>query len=463
MFCWYTLAHRLYFAGAITIFETIANIMQQTKISSDSFIKDILAGLTVSFAALSLGAAFGLMSGRGAFAGMIGAAVIPIITSLLGGTRLQASGPTGPMTAVTAVLVARAYDLYPDKAMAEQFITLTIIMSGLLMIVCGILQLGRLIRFVPNAIIIGFMNGIAVLIWWDQVTKIFGVAGKKIMEGNPATNLLVATAVLAFIFFVPLLLRKIGIPQKYRSYFSAVLIGIIVGTVVCNLIGLDIEKVKLGATFNSFSDFGNLISAYFPSSQILQQEHIMRAIPLALQLMLLGYLDSLLTSLIIDRMIKEKTKQNKELVAQGIANSVSGLLQGIPGAQATIRSVLLIKENAQTRLAGVMIGVFVLIWILFFKNMISLIPAAVFAGVLFKAGWDVFEREYISLYIKRNWKKSAVRNFQLILIAYTTIMTVLFDLNVAVFTGTALFYLGRYFFKKYNLRDVEEQYADESD
>jgi sulfate permease, SulP family len=434
--------------------------MAQTKVSSDTFIKDLLAGLTVSFAALSLGAAFGLMSGRGAFAGMIGAAVIPIITSLLGGTRLQASGPTGPMTAVTAILVARAYDLYPDRTMAEQFITLTIIMSGLLMILCGILQLGRLIRFVPNAIIIGFMNGIAVLIWWDQIAKMFGIAGKQIMEGDTTTNLLVAIAVLAFIFFVPVLLRKIGIPQKYRSYFSAVLIGIIVGTVVCNMVGLNIEKVKLGATFNSFGEFGNLISAYFPSSEILQQEHIMRALPLALQLMLLGYLDSLLTSLI---MIKEKTKQNKELVAQGIANGTAGLLQGIPGAQATIRSVLLIKENAQTRFAGVMIGVFVLIWIFFFKDMISLIPAAVFAGVLFKAGWDVFEREYISLYLKRKWSRFISRNFQLALIAYTTVITVLFDLNVAVVSGTILFYVLRFVFKKYNLRDVEEQYVEEDE
>ena len=437
--------------------------MQQTKTSSDTFIKDLLAGLTVSFAALSLGAAFGLMSGRGAFAGMIGAAVIPIITSLLGGTRLQASGPTGPMTAVTAVLVARAYDMFPEKQLAEQFITLTILMSGLLMILCGILQLGRLIRFVPNAIIIGFMNGIAVLIWWDQIAKIFGLAGKRMMEGNYLINFLVAIAVLVLIFMVPKLIRAVGIKQRFRAYFSAVLIGIIIGTVVCNLIGLDIEKVKLGATFNSFGEFGDLLSAYFPSQQILQQEYIMRAVPLALQLMLLGYLDSLLTSLVIDRMVKEKTKQNKELVAQGIANSVSGLLQGIPGAQATIRSVLLIKENAQTRLAGVLIGVFVLIWIFFFKDMISMIPAAVFAGVLFKAGWDVFEREYISLFIKRKWSRFATRNFQLALIAYTTIITVLFDLNVAVFTGTALFYLGRYFFKKYNLRDVEEQYADEAD
>ncbi|HQX05055.1 MAG TPA: SulP family inorganic anion transporter, partial [Flavobacterium sp.] len=127
----------------------------------NTFIKDLLAGLTVSFAALALGAAFGTMSGRGAFAGMVGAAIIPIITSLIGGTRLQASGPTGPMTAVTALLVAKAYDMFPDKLLAEQFITLTIIMSGFFMILGGLFRLGKLIKYVPNVIVIGFMNGIA--------------------------------------------------------------------------------------------------------------------------------------------------------------------------------------------------------------------------------------------------------------------------------------------------------------
>jgi SulP family sulfate permease len=283
------------------------------------------------------------------------------------------------------------------------------------------------------------------------------------MMGNTGINVAVALFVLVLIFLIPVLIRKMGVSSKYRSYFSAVLISIIIGTVLSNMMGLDIEKVTLGASFNTFGEFGNILAAYFPGAEIFTSENLLRALPLALQLTLLGYLDSLLTSLVIDRMVKERTKQNKELVAQGIANSVSGLLQGIPGAQATIRSVLLIKENAQTRLAGVLIGVFVLIWILFFKNWISLIPAAVFAGVLFKAGWDVFEREYLNLYFKRGWSKLRFRNFQLFLIAYTTLVTVVFDLNVAVISGTIIYYAARYFFKQYDLKDVEEQYSDEAD
>jgi SulP family sulfate permease len=427
----------------------------------NTFIKDLLAGLTVSFAALALGAAFGTMSGRGAFAGMVGAAIIPIITSLIGGTRLQASGPTGPMTAVTALLVAKAYDMFPDKLLAEQFITLTIIMSGFFMILGGLFRLGKLIKYVPNVIVIGFMNGIAVLIWWDQILKIGGLGGKKIMEGVPLVNVILGIFTLILIFLIPIIIRKLRVPDNIRSYFSAVLISIVIGTLMSNLIGLDVEKVKLGATFNSLNEYGEMLSRFFPGLEIVQKEYILIALPLALQLMLLGYLDSLLTSLVIDRIVGEQTKENKELVAQGIANGVSGLLQGIPGAQATIRSVLLIKEQAQTRLAGVLIGVFVLIWILFFKNMISLIPTAVFTGVLFKAGWDVLDREYIEVYITKNWKSNFVRNFQMGLVIYTTLVTVLLDLNVAVFSGTAIFYLAKYFMKSKNIFDVESEYADE--
>lgn len=429
----------------------------------DTFVKDLLAGLTVSFAALSLGAAFGAMSGRGAFAGMIGAAVIPIITSLLGGTRIQASGPTAPMTAVTAVVVAGAYELFPDKALAEQFITLTLLMFSLLLILTGVLRLGKLIAYVPNAVILGFMNGIAVLIWYDQIVKIFGFGGKKIMAGDLTQNVLIAVITLAMIFLIPMLLKAVGIPEKIRGFVSAILVSIIIMTGIANLLNLPVEKVELGNTVASFGEFFALVSSYFPSGSILTGEYLLKALPYALQLTILCYLDSLLTALVIDRMTKEQTAQNKELIAQGIANGVVGILQGIPGAQATIRSVLLVKEDAQTRLAGVMIGVFVLICIFFFKDWIVLIPAAVFAGVLFKAGWDVCDREFTRVYFQKGWMKSVNRNFQMFIILLVTLITVLLDLNIAVLVGTILFYAVQKLFKSLDITDVEAEFEEEID
>ena len=425
----------------------------------DVFIKDLLAGLTVSFAALSLGAAFGAMSGRGAFAGMIGAALIPIITSLLGGTRLQASGPTAPMTAVTALVVAKAYDTFPDKFMAEQFITLILMMFGLLLILAGFLRAGRLIQLVPNAVVLGFMNGIAVLIWYDQIAKIFGLLGNTILEGNLLLNCLIAVITVVLIFLIPVTVKKAGVNEKYRSFFSGLLISILIVTLLANMLDLEVQKVQLGITIDSFGEYLTMISNYFPS-EIVTKDHMIMALPYALELTLLCYLDSLLTALVVDKLTGEKTKQNKELIAQGVANGITGILQGIPGAQATIRSVLLIKEQAQTRLAGIMLGVFVLISIIFFKNYITLIPSAVFAGVLIKAGWDVCDRDYTAAYFKNNWIKSFNRNFQFLIILITTIVTVLVDLNVAVVTGTILFYIGVKIFRKYDVSDVEEQFEE---
>jgi carbonic anhydrase len=421
-----------------------------------NFIADLMAGLTVSFAAISLGAAFGTMSGRGAFAGMIGAAVIPIIASAFGGTRRQASGPTGPMTAVSALLVASAYDKFPEKMMAEQFITLALIMMALMLIVAGFVKLGKLISLVPNVIILGFMNGIAVLIWKDQIVKVYGLKEGALMEGGPVVNTLIAVSTFLMIFGLMWLVRQIPLRPQLRSLISAVLLSILIMTVISHFIPIRLEMVQLGTESATLSGFLDTMRSYFPS-EILQMQYISMAFPFALQLTVLAYLDSLLTALVIDRITRERSNLNKELVAQGLANGLAGVLQAIPGAQATIRSVLLLKEGAQTRLAGILIGVFALVSLLILKDYLTLVPAAVFAGVLLKAGLDVFEKDFPTHYFKRKWFNHKMRNLQFAFIAYATIVTVIIDLNVAVISGTLFFYLAKW---KFGMKDVEPDFQD---
>ena len=423
----------------------------------NTFIYDIIAGLTVSFAALSLGAAFGTMSGRGAFAGMVGAAIIPIITSLFGGTRLQASGPTAPMTAVSALVVAFAYESFPDKIIAEQFITLIFLLNAIFLIVLGILRIGQYIKYVPQVIILGFMNGIGFLIWFDQIKRLFGLGDKVQINGSLMTNILIALSTLGTIYLIPIILKKLGVSENIRKYIPSMFVTIILATVLTTLFNTQIEHVSLGNTISSFSEFWTTINSYFPSNpQLYSSDVLIQALPFALQLTLLAYLDSLLTSLVIDNMTKEKTKQDKELIAQGIANGLTAIAQGIPGAQATIRSVLLLKEGAKTRLAGVMVGVFALLGFLVFSKYIVMITSAVFVGVLFKAGLDVVDRDFIIAYIKNNWKNNKQRNIQLFFIIYSTLVTVLIDLNVAVVTGTIMFFIA----KKYiGITDAEEDFS----
>ena len=420
-------------------------------------ITDLLAGLTVSFAALALGAAFGIMSGRGAFAGMIAAAVIPIITGLFGGTRLSVSGPTGPMTAVSSLVVAFAYESFQDKILAEQFITLVFVMLGVFLILASILRLGKYISYVPQVVILGFMSGIAMLIWIDQFKVVFGLGGKVAPDGEVITNIVIALSTVLLIFLIPVILKKLKLPHNIRIFIPPTLSAIIIMTVITSVFNMNVGHIKLGSDGSSISDLATLAISYIPSMQILKWEYIMMALPYALQLLLLGYLDSLLTALIMDNLTKEKSNYNKELFGQGLSNIASAIVMGIPGAQATIRSVLLFKEGAKTRLGAVSAGVIALLLFMVFKDYVTIVTSAVFIGVLLKAAWDVFEREFLTIYLKRKWYLNKSRNIQLGFIMYTMFATALVDLNFAVFSGTVFFYLAKKYWK---IKDVEITLTD---
>jgi SulP family sulfate permease len=417
---------------------------------------NLMAGLTVSFVAISLGAAFGLLSGRGAFAGILSAGVIALITSLFGGTRVQCSGPTAPMTAVTIGVITTAAASGKLAAHAgvsiDHFVNLVCIVTGVMLLIAALLRLGRFISFVPKVVISGFMNGIAVLIWLDQIKKVFGIGGKEPIGGPVAMNLALALVTLAMVFLLPRVLR----PLRMRA-LPATLVAIILMSAVANVMGLPIQFTHLDASIDSLDGLVAMVSEQVPRDWSLSL--ILLAAPFALQLTLLCYLDTLLTSLVVDKMAtekfgrKEQTSQNRELAAQGLANSVVGLFGGIPGAQATIRSVLILNEGATLRLAGICVGLFVIVEMLLFQQYISLIPQAVFTGVLIKVGYDVFDWEPVIVYLKnlrsgralpspsQAYGLSVVRHAEIAMIAGTTLVTIVLDLNVAVIGFSLLFYL----------------------
>ena len=443
---------------------------------SNNLLQNIIASLTVSFVALSLGAAFGILSGRGAFAGMISAAVIASITSLFGGTRIQCSGPTGPITAVTAVLVAFAQDEILSKAPfanPDHFVNITIFLMAVFLIMFGILRLGKFITYIPNVVISGFMNGIAIIIWLDQIKKLFGETTR--FGGSFWLNILLALSSALLVFLFPLITKKFM--PRYTSLLSATFITIILLTVIAFSFDFNVEKVQLTTSLHSFSDFTALLVAQWPSSW--SWPIISMAIPFAIQLSLLAYLDTLMTSLVIDKMTKEKTKPNKELIAQGVAAGIVAAVGGIPGAQATIRSVLMVKEKANMRIAGVLVGVFALVEMILLQDAINLIPQAVFSGILIKVGYDVFDWLPLRLYLKELFRKPSVllhqffsrhddekifiTNREVIFIVGTTLITILWDLNYAVAIFTGLFYLhNRWLNKKNPMRDLKPTTETES-
>ncbi len=432
--------------------------------------QNVIIGLTVSFVALSLGAALGMLSGRGAFAGMISAGIIALITATFGGTRIQCSGPTAPMSAVSAVVVAYAAEQVSAGGMVidpNQFINLVFLLCGGLLLIMGMLRFGRFIALVPNVVISGFMSGIALLIWIDQVDLVFGWAGKTALIGPIWENLALAVATLVLIFALAPLMRKIVGPRS--RFLPATLLAIIGVTALATFLHLPVEHVHLSGGFTSLVGFTDLVKSQIPNQWSLPV--LAQAFPFALQLALLCYLDTLLTSLVVDKMSGEKTRQNKELFAQGLANGAVSLVGGIPGAQATIRSVLMLKENASLRISGIMVGFFVLIEMILFQDLINLIPKAVFVGVLVKVGYDVFDFKPLRLYAKAVAAKRArmfkhffsrhddepifVTNREMLMIVGSALITVFFDLNTSVAGFTILFYLHNKVFNRKNpMRDL---------
>jgi sulfate permease, SulP family len=431
---------------------------EHNKIDIDEILQNIIAALTVSFAAISLGAAFGILSGRGAFAGIISAGIIALLTSLLGGTRVQCSGPTAPMTAITILVVAfSANELLVQIPGANQihFINIVFILTGMILALGALLRLGKFIEIVPNVVVSGFMNGIAILIWISQIKRLLGIGGQIPYEGPAATNVTIAIVTLVLIFMVPKITRKI--PKG--NLLSPTLMAIVIMSGIVAVFNIPIETIQLNTRIDSFESIKNIVVQQFPTTWSISM--VVLALPFALQLAALGYLDTLLTSLVVDKLMNESTKRNQELAAQGLANATAAFLGGIPGAQATIRSVLIIKEKATKRWAGVLVGVFVLVEMVLFQDLLNYIPQAVFAGVLFKIGWDVFDSDSIIIFINQmkkvdTGKKFAISNVEMyFFIGGTTLITVVKDLNIAVIAFTIMFFLyNKVLFKDKPLQDM---------
>lgn len=401
-------------------------------------IHNLLVALTVSFIALSLGAAFGVLSGRGAFVGMFSAGLIAMITGALGGTRVQCSGPVAPMAAIMAVMFAATSAQYAADPTSlggvtpDHFLNLVCFMCGGFLLLMALFRTGFLISYVPDSVISGFMTGISLIIWIGQGKLLFGI-GQKALTGPLLQNgAIVVFTILLTIYSFPILKR---ISAHVARVIPGTLVAILVASAVSIALGFTIQNVSVGATIPGFDGFVQMIKDEIP--QNVTWEAVRKAAPGGLEFALICYLDTLMVSLIVDRMRGEATKKNKELMAQGLANAAVGFIGGVPGTQASIRSVLMTKEGATLRLAGFMVGVFVLIEMLMFQSWLALIPQAVFVGILMRVGWNVCDHEPIWKFITRKADRPAALDFFTII--GTAVLTV-YSLTLAVCVFTALYY-----------------------
>ena len=378
-----------------------------------TFRGDLFGGVTAAVVGLPVALAFGVASGLGAVAGMYGAIAVGFFAAVFGGTRSQISGPTGPMAVAMAVIVAAHAD-----NLAGAFTI--VILAGLIQILLGVLGIGRFVAYTPYSVIAGFMSGIGILIILLQTLPFLGAA---IAEGGPIGAVRSWPEVLSDVnlsaFAIAAVTLGVGIlwPKQLRKFLPSTLAALIAGT----LLGVlwltntpTIGEVPTGLPNVRLPDF---------SVDIL-----MGAVQPALILALLGSIDSLLTSLVADSMTRTRHNPNRELVGQGIGNTIAGFIGGLPGAGATMGTVVNIRAGGRTPISGVLRAGILLALVLGLGKYVEAIPHAALAGILMKVGWDIIDWRFIT-------RVHRVQREHLLVMLITLGLTVFLDLVTAVAIG----------------------------
>ncbi len=349
----------------------------------------------------------------GATAGLYGAIAVGFFAAVFGGTRSQISGPTGPMTLAMAVVVTSHAD-----TLAEAF---TIVMlAGLIQVLLGVLRIGRFVTYTPYSVISGFMSGIGIIVILLQISPLLGApssggSGLDSLKAIPAIAgdiNLQAVAVAAATLAVGVLW-----PRQLGRYLPPTLVAIVAGSV-------------LGIFLLTGAPVIGEIPTGLPNLQIpvLSLGFLADAVQPAVIIALLGSIDSLLTSLIADSLTRTQHNPNRELVGQGIGNMASGLVGGLPGAGATLGTVVNLRAGGRTQVSGALRAAILLGLVLGLGRYVEAIPLAVLAGILVKVGWDIIDWRFLT-------RVHRVPRDHLIVMAITLALTVFLDLVTAVAIG----------------------------
>lgn len=376
---------------------------------------DIYGGLTAAVVALPLALAFGEASGAGPIAGLYGAIFVGFFAALFGGTPSQVSGPTGPMIVVFAGIYS-ALNGEPGLVFA------TVILAGLLQAIFGICRLGQYIKLVPYPVISGFMTGIGCIIIALQTSRLFGhepIGTGTIPAISAIPSAIADPNVIALGLGLLTLIIVFSWPKNLGKFVPPPLAALIIGTVLSELI--------VGAPVLGDIPTG-LPSFILPA---IEQGTAMIVFEAALVLALLGSLDSLLTSLVADNMTRTKHDSNQELIGQGVGNIFAGFFGGIPGAGATMRTVVNIRTGGRTKLSGMLHSLFLLSIVILLAPLASKIPHAVLAGILVKTGYDIIDFTYLR-------RAHRGPRWDLALMLVVLILTIFVDLITAVIVGVVL-------------------------
>ena len=387
--------------------------------SKQMFLHDLLAGVTVGLVALPLAMAFGIASGVTPQAGLYTAVVAGFIISALGGSRTQIGGPTGAFVVIVAGIVMR-FGL-PGLAMVT-------LMAGIILVAMGLTGLGSAVRFIPRPVVIGFTNGIAILIASTQIKDFFGLhtglvpseflPRLKVLIASAATfngsALLVGLGTLAIILFFPRITKRV----------PASIVALLFFTVLSAVLHLPLETIG--------TKFGGIPRGLPPFAlPDFHAEHILPLIPSAFTVAMLAAVESMLSAVVADSMTGDRHNPNVELFAQGIANITSPLFGGIPATGAIARTATNIRSGARSPVSGIIHALTLLLILIVAAPLASYIPLAALAAILFIVAYNMGEWKEIGAILQLGPATIAVW-------IVTFALTVFADLTVAVGVGLTL-------------------------
>ena len=429
------------------LFETLRGY------TKERLLQDALAGWIVGVVAIPLAIAFGIASGVGPAEGLITAIIAGFIISAFGGSKVQIGGPTGAFIVII-------YGIIQQHGLTGLLIAT--IMAGVLLILMGVFKLGNIIKFVPSPVIVGFTAGIALTIFSTQMNDLFGMN----IQGVPADFIdkwvcyaehikdinwwafAVGVVSLAMLILLPRLSKKI----------PASLIAIIVMTLITWLLrryaGIDSIKT-IGDLYTIPS---GIPAPHLPSFELAEGETFWSLVkslfPAAFTIALLGAIESLLSAMVADGVIGDRHNSNTELIAQGMANVVVPFFGGIPATGAIARTMANINNGGKTPVAGIVHAILLLAVLLFFGPLVALIPMACLAGILIMVSYNMSEFRSI-IWLAKNPKSD------FIVMLVTFVLTVLFDLTIAIEVGLLLAVI--LFLKRTNESTTVQSFTSELD
>jgi SulP family sulfate permease len=384
---------------------------------AQAFRNDVFGGLTAAVVALPLALAFGVASGTGPIAGLYGAIAVGFFASLFGGTPAQVSGPTGPMTVVMGAVVATH-----AHSLAEAFTI--VILGGVLQILFGLLRVGKYVEYTPYSVVSGFMTGIGVIIMIIQFLPFLGIPASGQGVLGTLTSLasleLSSIDVTTFLFAAASLTAVAFWPKKLHGKFPAPLGVLVLGTIVSTFFLQGLPQI---------GDVPSGLPSFVVPTMPMEEMPVF--IQAAFILALLGSIDTLLTSLVADSVTRTHHNSDKELVGQGIGNCIAGLIGGLPGAGATMRTIVNVRAGGRTPVSGMLHAAILLGLALGLGPVVARVPHAVLAAILMKVGWDIIDWGYL-----KRMRRAPREKFIIMLV--TLVLTVFVDLIIAVAVGIIL-------------------------